>query len=812
MVDDQDSRGRVEVIDIEQEVKASFLEYAMSVIVSRALPDVRDGLKPVHRRILFSMYDAGIRPGTPFRKSARVVGDVMGWFHPHGGEAIYDAMVRLGQDFASRYPLVEPQGNFGTVDDPPAAMRYTEARLEKLAMHLLDGIDENTVDFEDNYSGERQEPTVLPARFPNLLVNGSTGIAVGMATNIPPHNLGEVIDATLHMLENPDSTAAALTKFIKAPDFPSGGYIVGNKGVRDALLTGRGSVKMRAVAEIEEVRKGRTAIVVTEIPYQVSRDRIMEKIAELVHDKKLTGIADLRDESDRNGTRLVIELKRDAVPQVVLNQLFKFTQLQETFGVNMVALVDGVPHTLNVAQMIGYYIDHQMVVVERRTRFRLAKAEARAHIVEGLLIALDNIDEVVEIIRNSADTDEARATLMERFELSEIQAAHILDMPLRRLTELETSKLREEYDELQKLIKYLNGLLKSPAKRRALISDELREIREKYGDDRRSRIIADDGDMSLEDLIADEEVVVTVTANGYIKAVNASAYKRQGRGGRGVKAENLREDDVIHHVVHTTAHAFLLFFTNRGKVYRVKAHEIPRKERTAKGVLAQSVLPLGPDEVIEAVIDTRDYETSRYLVIATKLGQVKKTEFKEYDSRNAALVAIRLQEDDEVVAVRTTMGKNDVLMFTSLGFGIRFKETDIRAMGRDTQGVKGIKLRAGDRVVSVTSDRDGSEVLLLTAGGYGKRTKVTEFRRQTRGGMGVIALKPTRMRGPLAAARVVAPRSEIFVTSTDGVVIRIAADTISRQKREAGGVKVMNTTAGAEISAFALVPPEADAE
>jgi DNA gyrase subunit A len=788
------------VIDIEQEVKASFLEYAMSVIVSRALPDVRDGLKPVHRRILFSMYDAGIRPGTPFRKSARVVGDVMGWFHPHGGEAIYDAMVRLGQDFASRYPLVEPQGNFGTVDDPPAAMRYTEARLEKLAMHLLDGIDENTVDFEDNYSGERQEPTVLPARFPNLLVNGSTGIAVGMATNIPPHNLGEVIDATLHMLENPDSTAAALTKFIKAPDFPSGGYIVGNKGVRDALLTGRGSVKMRAVAEIEEVRKGRTAIVVTEIPYQVSRDRIMEKIAELVHDKKLTGIADLRDESDRNGTRLVIELKRDAVPQVVLNQLFKFTQLQETFGVNMVALVDGVPHTLNVAQMIGYYIDHQMVVVERRTRFRLARAEARAHIVEGLLIALDNIDEVVEIIRNSADTDEARATLMERFELSEIQAAHILDMPLRRLTELETSKLREEYDELQKLIKYLNGLLKSPAKRRALIGAELREIREKYGD------------MSLEDLIADEEVVVTVTANGYIKAVNASAYKRQGRGGRGVRAENLREDDVIHHVVHTTAHAFLLFFTNRGKVYRVKAHEIPRKERTAKGVLAQSVLPLGPDEVIEAVIDTRDYETSRYLVIATKLGQVKKTEFKEYDSRNAALVAIRLQEDDEVVAVRTTMGKNDVLMFTSLGFGIRFKETDIRAMGRDTQGVKGIKLRAGDRVVSVTSDRDGTEVLLLTAGGYGKRTKVTEFRRQTRGGMGVIALKPTRMRGPLAAARVVAPKSEIFVTSTDGVVIRIAADTISRQKREAGGVKVMNTTAGAEISAFALVPPEADAE
>ena len=811
MTDERDS-GRIELIDIEQEVKTSFLEYAMSVIVSRALPDVRDGLKPVHRRILFSMYDTGIRPGTPFRKSARVVGDVMGWFHPHGGEAIYDAMVRLGQDFASRYPLVEPQGNFGTVDDPPAAMRYTEARLEKLAMHLLDGIDEDTVDFEDNYSGERQEPTVLPARFPNLLVNGSTGIAVGMATNIPPHNLGEVIDATLHMIEHPDATASTITKFIKAPDFPTGGYILGNKGVRDALITGRGSVKMRAVAEVEEIRKGRTGIVVTEIPYQVSRDRIMEKIAELVHDKKLTGIADLRDESDRKGTRLVIELKRDAVPQVVLNQLYKYTQLQETFGVNMVALVDGVPHTLNVAQVIGYYIDHQMVVVERRTRFRLAKAAARAHIVEGLLIALDNIDDVVEIIRGSSDTDAARENLMERFELSEIQATHILDMPLRRLTELETSKLRDEYDELQKLINYLNGLLKSPAKRRALIGQELQEIREKFGDKRRSKVIPDEGDMSLEDLIADEEIVVTVTANGYVKAVNASAYKSQGRGGRGVKAENLREDDVIHHVVHTTAHAYLLFFTNRGKVYRIKAHEIPRKDRTAKGVLGQSVMPLEPDEVIEALIDTRDYETSRYLVIATKLGQIKKTEFKEYDSRNATLIAIKLQEDDEVVAVRTTMGKNDVLMFTAAGSGIRFKETDIRAMGRDTQGVHGIRLREGDRVVSAASERDGNEVLLLTTGGYGKRTKVSEFRRQGRGGMGVKAIKLTRARGTLVAARALPPKSEIFVTSTDGVVIRMPADTISRQKRDASGVKVMNTAEGAHISAFALVPPEADAE
>ncbi|MDP2623737.1 MAG: DNA gyrase subunit A [Actinomycetota bacterium] len=811
MTDDRDS-ARVELIDIEQEVKASFLEYAMSVIVARALPDVRDGLKPVHRRILFSMYDSGSRPNQPFRKSARVVGDVMGWFHPHSGEAIYDAMVRLGQDFASRYPLIEPQGNFGTVDDPPAAMRYTESRLDALAMHMLDGIDEDTVDFEDNYSGERQEPTVLPARFPNLLANGSTGIAVGMATNIPPHNLGELIDAATHLIDNPDATAEDLLEFVKGPDFPTGAFIVGQRGAREALLTGRGSVKMRAVAEVEEIRKGRTAIVVTEIPYQVSRDRIMEKIADIVRDKKVTGIADLRDESDRNGTRLVIELKRDAIPQVVLNQLYKNTQLQENFGVNMVALVDGVPRTLNVAEMLGYYIDHQMDVIERRTRFRLGRAEARAHIVEGLLIALDNIDAVVAIIRASEDTDTARANLMESFSLSEIQATHILDMPLRRLTALETGKLREEYEELKKLIKYLNGLLKSPAKRRALIATELKEIREKFADPRRSNFIPDDGDMTLEDLIADEEVVVTVTANGYLKAVNASSYKRQGRGGRGVKAENLREDDVIHHVVHTTAHAYLLFFTNRGRVYRIKAHEIPRKERTAKGVLAQSVLPLGPDEVIEAVVDTRDYETARYLVIATKLGQIKKTKFADYDSRNSTLIAIKLDEGDEVVAVRTTSAKNDILLFTTQGQGIRFKESDIRAMGRDTMGVRGIRLRAADFVVSAASDQEGDEVLLLTTAGYGKRIKMSEFPRQKRGGLGVKAIKLTRPRGTLVAARTIAPGSEIFVISSDGVVIRTATDKISRQKRDATGVKVMSVAAGSTVTAFAQVPPEEAAE
>ncbi len=808
MTDERSPRGAIELVDIEHEMKNSFLEYAMSVIVSRALPDVRDGLKPVHRRILFAMWDSGIRPTSPYRKSARVVGDVMGWFHPHSNDAIYDALVRMGQEHASRYTLIDPQGNFGTVDDPPAAMRYTECRLEKLSGHLLDGIDEETVEFGDNYSGERTEPIVLPARYPNLLVNGSTGIAVGMATNIPPHNLGEIIDATLHLLENPKATTDEVLQFVKGPDFPTGAFILGNKGVQEAMYTGRGSVKMRAVCEVEEIRKGRIAIIVTEIPYQVSRDRIMEKIAQVVREKKITGISDLRDESDRNGMRMVIELKRDAIPQVVLNQLYKQTQLQDSFGVNMVALVDGVPRTLNVHEMIGHYIDHQMDVIERRTRFRLGKAEARAHIVEGLLIALDNIDEVVAIIRGSEDTEAARTALMAKFKLSEIQAQHILDMPLRRLTALETSKLREEYAELQKLIKYLNDLLKSPAKRRKLISKELTEIRAEFADRRRSRIIPDEGDLSLEDLIADEEIVVTVTGNGYIKAVNSSAYKRQGRGGRGVIGENLREDDAITRVLHTTAHSYLLFFTNRGVVHRIKAHELPRKDRTAKGVLAQSVMPLQPDETIEAVVDMRDYETAKFLVVATRNGQIKKTKFSEYDSRQNQLIAISLKDDDEVVSVRTTAGDKDLLLFTEQGMGIRFKESDIRPMGRDTQGVRGINLREGDRVVSAASNEDGEEVLLLTSGGYGKRTKLTEFRGQKRGGVGLKAIKLTRVRGTVVAARVVWPSAEIFVTSSNGIVIRMETDLISRQKRDATGVKVMDVEGDASIASFTLVPPE----
>ncbi len=810
MANENDFQEQFQLIDIEREMQDSFLEYAMSVIVSRALPDVRDGLKPVHRRVLYSMWDSGIRPGTPYRKCSRVVGDVVGWFHPHAPEAVYDSLVRLGQDFASRHPLVDPQGNFGTVDDPPAAMRYTEARLAKLAAHMLDGIDEDTVDFRENYSGEREEPISLPSRFPNLLVNGSTGIAVGMATNMAPHNLGEVVDAVLYGLNHPEATVSDLMEFVKGPDFPTGAYIVGNKGVHDALMTGRGSIRMRSVTDVVEIRKGRIAIVVSEIPYQVSRDRITSKIAELVNAKTIAGVADVRDETDRQGTRIVIELKRDANAQVVLNLLFKHTQLEDTFAVNNVALVDGVPRTLNLAQLVHHYIDHQLEVIERRSRFRLAKAEARAHILRGLLVALDNIDEVVHIIRASENVEEARASLMKRFELSEIQANHILDMPLRRLTALETNKLREELAEIEETIAYLESLLGDEAKRRVLIGEEMAEIRDKFADRRRSRIVPDSGEISLEDLIADEELVVSISAAGYVKSVLSKAYRTQARGGRGIKGANVRDDDVIEHLLHTTAHAYLLFFTNKGKVYRIRAHEIPRKDRTAKGVLTQSVLPLEPDEAIEAIIDTRDYETNRFLVMFTKRGLVKKSRFADYDSRNQVLVAIKLTEGDEVVAVRQTTGESHLMMFTKNGLGIRFSESDVRPTGRASQGVRGIRLREGDEVVSAAVAEEAEEVLLLTSGGYGKRVKMSEFRAQKRGGVGVIAMKTTRVRGYVTAARAVSVGDEIVVTSSDGIVMRSEAKSISRQKRPSTGVKVMNLAKGTTLSALAIVPTEDD--
>jgi DNA gyrase subunit A len=809
MTDEQRALGNVPEIEITSEMEASFIDYAMSVIVSRALPDVRDGLKPVQRRIIYSMFENNINPNSAHRKCSKVVGDVMGNYHPHGDQAIYDALVRMGQDFSMRHLLIDPQGNFGSIDDPPGAARYTECRLTKLSTHLLEGINENTVDFVENYSGELQQPSVLPARFPNLLVNGSQGIAVGMATHIPPHNLGEVIDAALHMIDNPDATSEELLQFVKGPDFPTGGFLVGSGGIREALTTGRGSVKIRAVCDVQEIRNGRTAIVVTELPYQVSIERVMAKIKDLVDSKKMSGIADTRNESsDRVGTRLVIELKQGAVPQVVLNQLYKNTPLQDSFGYNMVSLVDGVPRTLNLAEMLGYYLDHQMEVIERRTQFRLDQAEARAHILEGLIIAVDNIDEVIKIIRGSEDTGAARSNLMDSFDLSEIQANAILDMPLRRLTALEVDKLRTELAELQGTIAELKAILADSKRRWAIIKDELTSIRETYGDTRRSRLVPDEGDLSLEDLIADDELIITVSATGYLKSVPASTYRTQGRGGRGVKAAEVSGDDVVRHLVHTTAHAYLLFFTNKGLVHRVKAHAIPRQSRTAKGVLAQSVLPIAPDETIQAVIDTRDYETGRYLVMVTKKGQAKKTEFKEYDSRNQTLVAIKLADDDELVTVRTSNGTNDILIFTKNGMGIRFKESDLRSMGRGTQGVRGIKLRDGDEVVSAVSNIDGDEVLLLTAGGYGKRTAMEEFREQTRGGIGVKAFKITKVRGNLVDARAVRKDDQVFLISTAGVGTRQAVSKISRQKRDSTGVKVIDVGEGNELSAAAKISEE----
>jgi DNA gyrase subunit A len=793
-------------VEITNEMEASFIDYAMSVIVSRALPDVRDGLKPVQRRIIYSMFENNISPTSAHRKCSKVVGDVMGNYHPHGDQAIYDALVRMGQDFSMRHLLIDPQGNFGTVDDPPGAARYTECRLTKLSTHLLASINENTVDFVDNYAGELQEPTVLPSRFPNLLVNGSQGIAVGMATNIPPHNLGEVIDAALHTIDNPDASTEELLRFVKGPDFPTGGFLVGASGIRDALTTGRGSVKIRAVCDVQEVRKGRTAIVVTELPYQVSIERIVAKIKDLVDARKITGIAEVRNESsDRVGTRLVIELKQSAVPQVVLNQLYKGTPLQDSFGYNMVALVDGVPRTLNLAEMVGYYLDHQMEVIERRTRFRLDQANARAHILEGLIIAVDNIDEVIKIIRGSADTADARANLVANFELTEIQANAILDMPLRRLTALEVDKLRTELTELHETITELESILADPKRRWSIIKEELTSIRDDFAEGRRSRIVPDEGDLSLEDLIADDELIITVSATGYVKSVPASTYRTQGRGGRGVRAAEVKHDDVVRHMVHTTAHAYLLFFTNKGLVHRVKAHAIPRQSRTAKGVLAQAVLPLRPDETVQAVIDTRDYETRRYLVMVTKNGQAKKTEFKEYDSRNQTLVAIRLADDDELVSVKTSNGSNDILIFTRGGMGIRFAESNLRSMGRGTQGVHGIKLREGDRVVAAVSNNEGEEVLLLTSAGYGKRTEMSEFRKQTRGGMGVKAFKITRVRGNLVDARAVKKEDEVFLISSAGVGTRQAVAKISRQKRDSTGVKVIDVGAGNELSAVTRI-------
>jgi DNA gyrase subunit A len=810
-------------ITIEEEVQQAFLEYAMSVIVNRALPDVRDGLKPVHRRILFSALEAGMRPDRPFRKCATLVGDVLGKYHPHGDQAIYDALVRLAQDFSTRYPLITGQGNFGSIDgDAAAAYRYTESRLAPLAMEMLRGIDEETVDFAPSYNAENVEPVVLPARFPNLLVNGSTGIAVGMATNIPPHNLGEVSEAVIEVLETPELSEdpakmlQAVTKHVKAPDFPTGALIVGQQGIKDAYTTGKGSIKMRAVCEIEEGPKGNPRIVVTEIPYMVNKARLLQKIAELVHLKanRLEGIADLRDESsERGGMRIVVDLKKNAVPQVVLNTLYKRTQLQDNFNVNMLALVDGIPRTLNLGEVIHEYISHQFQVITRRTRHRLRKAEERSHILEGLVIALDNIDEIIALIKAAANVEEARDGLISRYGLSGIQAQHILDMPLRRLTALEQDKIREEYEELQKVIQELKAILGDPSLVRGIIAGELRELKDKHADKRRTRIVPDEGEFNIEDLIADEDLVISVTRDKYVKSVPLETYRRQGRGGRGVRGANLKEGDIVDHLITTTSHAYLLLFSNNGRVYRLKAHEIPKRDRTARGTAVVNVVPMRPEDGVAAVIDTRDYESFRYLLIATKRGIVKKSPFREYDSsRREGIIAVNLREGDEVVRVRPTSGDDDVLLITKKGKAIRFKEDKVRSMGRTATGVIGIRLDDDDEVVSaeVVADDSAADMLIVTEKGYGKRTRLSHFPRKGRGGKGVIAAKLTKPRGPIAGANAVQPGDEVFLISDNGVVIRTSVDGISRQGRPATGVKLMDLDGEGSVSAVAPVVGETD--
>ena len=794
-------------IPVEDEISKSFLDYAMSVIVSRALPDVKDGLKPVQRRILYSMYETGIRPTGPFRKCSKVVGDVMGNYHPHGNDAIYGTLVRLGQHFSTRYPLIEPQGNFGTPDDPPAAMRYTESRMSLLASQLLDGIDEDTVDFDANYSGETSEPKVLPARFPNLLVNGAEGIAVAMATNMPPYNLREITEAVKETIKNKNMKPKDYLKIIKGPDFPTGGLVVDTPTIKEAILKGRGSIKMRAVADVEELGRGRSAIVVKELPYQASTDRIMEKIASLVQDKKLQGVSDLRNESsDRNGTRLVVELKRDAVPQVVLNELFKQTQLQDTFSVNSVALVDGVPKVLSVPELIQYYIDHQIDVIQRRTQHRLEKAENRLHIVEGLLLALNKIDQIIKVIKASKDVETARKSLMTKFKLSEIQASHILDMPLRRLTALEMEKLVEEKEELKETIKNLKEILKSRTKQDTILVEELEAITKKFGDERRSRIVPDVGEVSIEDLIEDEEIIVSVSANGYVKSVPSTSYKKQGRGGKGVKAAS-SEEDIIEHLIATSVHSYLLFFTDRGKVYRAKAHEIPKTNRTARGSLIQNVLTMSQEEKVQAIIDTRDYETEKFLLIMTEKGVVKKSKFKDFDSNYKSLQAITLKDDDKVVSVKTTSGNEDVILVSQKGQAIRFEEKNLKPQGRTAQGVRGLKLREGDKVVGAATSRDEA-LLFVTAKGYGKRTKLDEFRKAGRGGMGVKALKVTETKGNLVGARSVDEDTEVMLMSTGGTAIRCAVMQIKLMSRSAQGVRIMKLSSEEEVSAFIPIKSE----
>jgi DNA gyrase subunit A len=798
--------GAIEPIELQEEMEQSFLVYALSVITSRALPDVRDGLKPVHRRILWTAHEEGFRPDRPHVKCARVTGQVLAKYHPHNQQAIYDALVRMAQPFSLRHPLIDFHGNYGSPDFEPAAERYTECRLSPLAMQLMAGINEDTVDFVDNYSGEFQEPVVLPARFPNLLVNGSQGIAVGMATNIPPHNLSEIVDATLHVIDHPEATPDDLMHFVRGPDFPTGGLILGRQGIMDAYRTGRGSIKMRARAEIREGRQS-DEIVVSELPYQVSVNTVATKIAELVDTRQIEGIRDVKNLSAGEDTKLVIYLKRDANANVVLNNLYKHTPLQTNFAMNSVALVDGVPRTLNLVQLLQAYIDHQVDVITRRSRYRLGKAQARAHIVEGLIKALDMIDAIITTIRASENKADARTRLMaEPFTFSEEQAEHILDMQLHRLTRLARHELDEELAKLRETITELESILADPVKLRGVIKTELGETRDKYGADRRAEITFDPGELDSLDLIEDEELVVTMTKAGYIKTVPSDAFRTQARGGRGVSGAKLRDNDFVTRILTTTAHAYLLFFSNRGRVYRLRAHEIPLKERTARGTAIVNLLPLAPDEKIQAIIDTRDYETSRYLVFATKRGQVKKTRFTEYDSSlRSGIIAINLREGDELVRVIQTSGTDDVFMVSRTGMTIRFDEDEVRASGRAAQGVIGMRLREDDEVVSCDVARPDCDILIVTDAGYGKRTKVERFPKKGRGTMGVKGIKLTARRGYVVAAFMIGLDDEIFLMSSGATTIRIPVRDVPSQGRDATGVKIMNLDEGQSVAGVAPV-------
>ena len=787
------NHGKILPTVMENELQTSFIDYAMSVITSRALPDVRDGLKPVHRRILFSMYKNGMTPDKKHKKSAHIVGDVLAKYHPHGDSSVYDAMVRLAQDFNIRYPLVDGQGNFGSVDgDSAAAMRYTEAKMTKLTLEMLADIEKNTVDFGPNYDESLEEPLVLPSRYPNLLVNGSSGIAVGMATNIPPHNLGEAIDGVVALIENRDLPDRELMKYIKGPDFPGGGIILGRKGIEDAYLTGRGSIKVRSRSEIEPMNNGKNRIVVTEIPYQVNKARLIEKIAELARDKKIDGSTDLRDESDRKGMRIVIELRRDVNPQVILNQLYKNTQLQDNFGVIMLALVNGMPQILTLKQMLNHYIDHQEAVVTRRTKYDLTKAEERAHIVEGLKIAVDNIDEVVKIIRSSQTDQESKTRLNQRFGLTDRQAQAVIEMQLRRLTGLAREKLEEELADLYEKIAYYKSILADEHKLLEIIKEELLQIKEKHSDTRRSQISNYEDKLELEDLIEEEDVVITISHTGYIKRMPSDTYKSQKRGGRGITAMTTKEEDFVEQIFTTSTHNYMIFFTNKGKCYRLKVYDIPEAGRQAKGTAIINLLNITGDEKITTVIPLESFSDELYLMAATRMGVVKKTPLAEYDtSRRDGIIAINLEENDELIGVQLTDGKQDVILVTAGGQAIRFAEEETRPMARATKGVRGIKLMDDDFVVGMEVVREDGELLVITANGYGKRTPLKEYRQQARGGKGVFTVRPSARNGEIVGALVVQENEEIMAISREGIIIRIKVDDISSMGRTTQGVTIM---------------------